>query len=258
MNCDLCKEHPGLMRVRAKNSDGSTYTTLVLCRCRVEAKRQAERDHPGGFEPVGEILGKVVGDRGQGTVGKPLQPVTYNLSPAVSAVLTPHDKKIAALIQARVGKPNAIRGRDLAVAIWPSEMADPAKYESAVRRWLEDSISRLRRFARLPIAASKSNPMGYYIPATAQECDEVHDRLFGEGIERIKDSQLFRFDRDLVERLRGQLELQDSGFRSQKSEASHSRESGNPEARTQESGGGNPSSPLSTDHSPLPVKPEAR
>ena len=183
------------------------HSSVIECDCR-RSKR--------GFEQVGTILGEsrfAIRDSGTG-------PTPYSrlpISRAVEAVLTPHDKKIAALIQARVGKQNAIRGRDLAVAVWPAEMADPAKYESAVRRWLEDSISRLRRFARLPIAASKANPMGYYIPATAQECDEVHDRLFGEGIERIKDSQLFRFDRDLAERLRGQLELQDSGFRSQES-----------------------------------------
>ena len=122
------------------------------------------------------------------------------------AALTPHDKKIAAIIRNHVGREKAILGRELAALVWPEESKE-RKYEGTVRRWLEDSIERLRTFARLPIAASKTSPMGYYIPATAEECDECHDRLFREGIRRIVDSQLFRRDRDLVERLRGQLQL---------------------------------------------------
>jgi len=162
-----------------------------------------------------------------------IQDSGFRIQDSQNAALTPNDKKIGEIIQRHVGRANAIRGRDLAVKIWPEEMAYPAKYESAVRRWLEESIYRLRRFGHLPIAASKSNPMGYYIPSTAEECDEVHDRLFREGIERIRDSQLFRPDRDLVERLRGQLQLQDSGARSQDSGSAElsANSAARPEAR---------------------------
>jgi len=164
-----------------------------------------------GFETAGTILRESVPLGAGGSRESGFLPNRESQIATPLLALTPNDKKIAALIQARVGRINAIRGRELAEAVWPKEMANPAKYESAVRRWLEESISRLRRFGKLMIAASKTPPMGYYIPSTAEECDEVHDRLFGEGIERIKDSQLFRFDRDLVERLRGQLELQEVG-----------------------------------------------
>ena len=128
------------------------------------------------------------------------------------AALTPHDGAIRDIILRHVGRANAIRGRDLAVKVWPDEMANPAKYESAVRRWLEESIYRLRRFAHLPIAASKSNPMGYYLPASDAEGRECHDRLIREAVERLRDSQLFKRDADLMQELRGQLKIENCQF----------------------------------------------
>jgi len=164
---------------------------MIECDCRRSGK---------GFEAVGAILGQSP-PRMRGSIEIPaFAGMTDN------AALTPHDKKIAAIILNHVGRENAILGREIAALIWPEESKE-RKYEGTVRRWLEDSIERLRTFALLPIAASKASPMGYYIPATAEECDECHDRLFREGIRRIVDSQLFRRDCDLVERLRGQLEL---------------------------------------------------
>jgi hypothetical protein len=206
--CNDCRELQGYRRVRRPDGRGGTYEALAVC--------EHANSMGAGFQPIGPSLRRVIGSL-KPPDGSILRSLDQQIACA-EAALTPADKKIAALIQARVGRANAIRGRDLAAAVWPEEMADRAKYESAVRRWLEDSVSRLRRFARLPIAASKSNPMGYYIPATAQECDEVHDRLFNEGIERIKDSQLFRPDRDLAERLRGQLELRESAVGTRESE----------------------------------------
>jgi len=166
------------------------------------------RSHKG-FEPIGRLSDRVI-------------------ERLADAALTPHDKKIAAIIRNHVGREKAILGRELAALVWPEESKE-RKYEGTVRRWLEDSIERLRTFARLPIAASKTAPMGYFIPATAEECDDCHDRLFREGIRRIIHSQLFRRDRDLVERLRGQLELQASGTRC---EVSGFRGNQNPEPRT--------------------------
>jgi hypothetical protein len=147
----------------------------------------------GGFAPIGSLAHRFI-------------------ESLENAALTPNDRQIGEIIRQHVGRQDAIRGRDLAVKVWPEEMQNPAKYETAVRRWLDESIRRLRRFGHLPVAASKANPMGYYIPATDEEGADCHDRLFREGIERIRDSQLFKRDADLMQALRGQLELQGSGF----------------------------------------------
>jgi hypothetical protein len=191
VNCSIC----GGTGWKPVEQDG--VRRMIECDCRRSGR---------GFERADVILSETKDLGISPEMKKILRSAQNDSSNVADAVLTPHDKKIAAIVRNHIGREHAIRGRELAALVWPEESKE-RKYEGSVRRWLEDSIERLRTFARLPIAASKGSPMGYYIPATAEECDECHDRLFREGIRRIVDSQLFRRDRDLVERLRGQLEL---------------------------------------------------
>jgi hypothetical protein len=128
------------------------------------------------------------------------QPVGEILPRLIPVLLSPAERLIHDLVVARRGEAQAIKNRELV-----------ERLEGIGERWTErdvkTTIKKLRNQARLPIAATKSPPYGYFVPATAEECDACHDRLFGEGIELIVLSQLFRADSDLRERLWGQFEL---------------------------------------------------
>ena len=98
-----------------------------------------------------------------------------------NAALTPIDREIGVLIQRHVGEANAIRICDIYAVVWPDEMQDPKQVDRLIRA-VKKSVERLRIFARLPIAATKVPPYGYFIAATAEECDAAFDRYVQEGI----------------------------------------------------------------------------
>jgi hypothetical protein len=122
------------------------------------------------------------------------------------AALLPHDKQIAALIQTQVGQRNARRIRDICWEIWPEEMADPKQFDRLARA-VKESVERLRTFQHLAIAATKVPPYGYFLPETAEECDAAYNRYVREGIRLFLLARLFKPRADLVQALRGQLEL---------------------------------------------------
>jgi hypothetical protein len=204
MSCDLCKSHPGLMRVRAKQLDGSEYTTMVVCRCVTEAKRQAERDHPGGFESIGSLSHRAIE-----SLKSPNRPMAQSpngsIDRAVDAALTPADRKVAMVLRSHVGRSNAIRAADLALGIFDG--AGDLKRKEEVRRGVTQSVERLRTFARLPIAATKEPPYGYFLAETKDEWDEMHERYMRELVRVARLARLFRPQADIVQRLRGQLQL---------------------------------------------------
>jgi hypothetical protein len=125
-----------------------------------------------------------------------------------NAALMPVDKQIHALIETHVGQKNALRIRDLCHELWPEEMADPKQFDRLARA-VKESVERLRIFARLPIAATKVPPYGYFIPETAAECDAAFDRYVQEGIRLFLLARLFKPRADLVQALRGQLSIGD-------------------------------------------------
>lgn len=153
------------------------------------------RRNAAGFESVGTILRKSeVGSR-KWEVG--------------DAALTPNDKKIAEILQAHVGKKNPIRSAELAGLVFdPSGEADAdPKRKEEFRRNVTQSIERLRTFARLPIAATKEPPYGYFLAETQEEWDDMHERYMRELVRVAKLARLFRPQADIVQRLRGQLAL---------------------------------------------------
>jgi hypothetical protein len=121
--------------------------------------------------------------------------------PKLQRLLSPPEIEAAKIIQGRIGQAQAIRIRDLGVLLgqdWDD-------------RAVKAAVERLRTLARMPIASTKAPPYGLFMPATAEEARETHDRLFGEGIRLIVHSQLFGRDKDLVRKLEGQLELTGAG-----------------------------------------------
>ena len=193
-DCSLCKDTGWV----AYQIDGMRRVKRCVCKTRQTAA--ADRQAPGGFVRADQAT--------QGIRELPLPDLAH-------AALMPGDRQIAALISQRRGKAQAIRIREICARLWPQAASDLANFDGLARA-VKAAVERLRKLGRLPIAATKEPPYGYFLPATAEECDEVHDRLFAEGIKLIVHSQLFRPDRDLVERLRGQLELE-SEVRSQES-----------------------------------------
>ena len=156
----------------------------------------------------------------------PISSLTHQLIESLeNAALTPNDKRIAALVRTHIGQANALRIREICEEMWPEEMADPKQFDRLARA-VKESVERLRTFARLPIAATKVPPYGYFIPQTAEEWDAAFDRYVQEGIKSFLLARLFKPQADLVQALRGQLELGtcDSGLTTQADP--------NPETRT--------------------------
>ena len=160
-------------------------SSVIVCDCRRSRT---------GMQSIGEILGT---------------------SKAIEAVLTPHDKQIRAILQGHVGRENAIRSAELAALVFDGA-GDPKRKEE-FRRNVTQSIERLRTFARLPIAATKEPPYGYFLAETEAEWGEMHERYMRELVRIARLARLFRPQADIVQRLRGQMELQESGARSQES-----------------------------------------
>lgn len=149
-------------------------------------------------------------DSGLGTRDSGLEqigPAVHRLIASMeNAALTPIDREIGEIIQRHVGEANAIRICDIYAKVWPDEMQDPKQIDRLTRS-VKKSVERLRIFGRLPVAATKVPPYGYFIAATADECDAAFDRYVQEGIKMFLLARLFKPRADLVQRLRGQLEL---------------------------------------------------
>jgi len=178
--CPDCRELQGYRRTRQSDGRGGTYSALAKCNHGASTG--------AGFEPVGSVIPSA----------------TRNLALA-EAALMPTDKKIAATLQGHVGRANAIRAAELAVGIFDGA-GDPSRKEE-VRRGVTQSIERLRTFARLPIAATKEPPYGYFLAETDEEWDDMHERYMRELVRIAKLARLFRPQADIVQRLRGQLQL---------------------------------------------------
>jgi len=140
---------------------------------------------------------------------EPIGPAVHRLIGSLAdAALTPNDRKIRSLLQQHVGKAQAIRAADLAALVFDGA-GDPRRKEED-RRHVTQSIERLRTFARLPIAATKEPPYGYFLAETDEEWDDMHERYMRELVRVARLARLFRPQADIVQRLRGQLQLQNS------------------------------------------------
>jgi hypothetical protein len=169
-NCESC-DSTGFRRVNI-----GSYQAVVRC------------DHGRSkLEAIGSSIHRVIGS-------------------LADAALLPHDRQIESLIAERVGQKQAIRIRDLCHQVWPEEMADPKQFDRLARA-VKESVERLRTFQHLAIAATKVPPYGYFLPETAEECDAAYNRYVREGIRLFLLARLFKPRADLVQALRGQLEL---------------------------------------------------
>jgi hypothetical protein len=132
-----------------------------------------------------------------------------------TSVLADPDREIARIIMQRRGKANAISIEEICKGLWPSawygggssDAVELHKRRNELARTVKASVERIRREARLPIAATKASPGGYYVPVTAEECDECYRRMVNEGVKLILNARLFRPEADIVQELRGQLKL---------------------------------------------------
>ncbi len=165
-------------------------TAVKRCVCRTRGRADAEKERPGGFQKPNYELGMM----------------NYE-SPEMGALLNETDRKIARLIEERKGQQHAISIREICEAVFGDEHGYGPSIDAAQQRSVKQTVEKLRMLARMPIAATKRPPYGYYIPVTAEECDECYKRLFGEGVKLIMLSRLFRPDADVVRELEGQLGL---------------------------------------------------
>ena len=205
MNCSLC-DNTGWMPILV---DG----VRRMARCTHLAAERAEREKikPGGFTAIGDIAaglgvrdtghGGAVGS-GQSAVGGPksLTPTIEELlreRPLLSELLSREDLVVAHLIQVHVGKDAAIKIKDLL----------PALGEGWTERDVKASVERLRTLAHMPIFGALEPPYGYFMPATVEECDEFFKRCVQVGIKWFLMARLAKPSANLVQHLRGQLEL---------------------------------------------------
>lgn len=115
----------------------------------------------------------------------------------IESLVSPLVLRVRDLIVTRRGQANAIRIADIRAAL--PELDDRA---------VKAAVEELRIIAGLPIAAAKTPPHGYFIPQTAAEFDQMYERHRREGIKHFRVARLFRPQADVVEMLRGQLQLQ--------------------------------------------------
>ena len=188
-NCAYC--HGTGWKNVTFESGGQTYSGMKKCEC------QAAK--PGGFQQIGSLPDLQIESMGK----------SENLS-----MLNSTDRKIARLIEERKGQENAITIETICKDCWPAEWSgypagngEEQRIRNGLVRSVKATVEKLRMLARMPIAATKRPPYGYYIPVTAEECDEVYRRLFGEGVKLIMVARLFRPEADVVAELRGQLKF---------------------------------------------------
>ena len=187
MNCELC-QNTGYLSIEVKRPDGTLTSYAKPCDHGRNGGTPA-----GEFEQIGRLGDRVI-ERLQ-TNGPEL--IEQALARHAGDLL-PAEIQIARLIGRRVGQGAAIRIADL-IQVLGDAWTD---------RDIKAMIARLRTLAKLPIAATKAPPYGFFVPGTAQEVDEAHDRYMREGIKLIILAQNFREDKDLVQQLRGQLSLE--------------------------------------------------
>jgi hypothetical protein len=118
-------------------------------------------------------------------------------------VLTPLDRAVREIITPRIGLAHAVTIREIVESLPPQILVG----KDAARN-IKDSVRRLREFSGLRIAATKKPPYGYFIVETAEEADEFAQRIFSEGVKLMRLCRMFRPERDWVQELRGQLQLQ--------------------------------------------------
>ena len=176
--CPHCGDTPGW---RLMIVDG--VRRIIRCECRTRNTPEQEAKNPAGFRPLKEIMER---------------------SPVVKAALTETDRRVAGLIEKCQGAQSAVTSAEIAASLWPGSSMDAREHER-LRRMVTASVRNLRDLGRLPIAASKATPPGYFMPVTSEEFRDMHDRLFREGLKLIQLSQLYDRDKDLVRRLEGQL-----------------------------------------------------
>lgn len=184
-DCSQC-DGTGWRHVKRQEAGvgGREYDAVEPCPCR--RKRPDAQPLSPKFEPVGPGLEGIVDRLGD-------------------AALLPLDRRLATILRNHRGRASAIRSAELAALVF-DDTSDPARKEE-FRRGITQSIERLRTFARLPIAATKEPPYGYFLAETDAECDEMHERYMRELIRCAALARLFRPQADIVQRLRGQLEL---------------------------------------------------
>ena len=157
-----------------------------------------------GYKPVtvGSVTRYTRCDHGA-AARKP-QAVGEVLSAAVEMLLTDDDRKIREILRERQGAAAAMTSGDIGSKVWPQHVLAGGDAEER-RRWVTNSIEKLRRLAKMPIAASKIRPYGYYLAVTAAEFDEMYERHKNELIAHAQIMKLFRPEADVVQELRGQL-----------------------------------------------------
>jgi len=136
-----------------------------------------------------------------GAPGLEFEAVSISVNSVFRARLSGDEVRIHDLILERRGREQAICIREVVDRIWPEGIVPRTNQEEQdCHREVKRVIRRMRDEGRYPVAASKSDPAGYFFPATAQERQECHDRMAEEGWKLIRLSQLFVRDEDLGER----------------------------------------------------------
>jgi len=189
MDCSLCG-NTGWMRVEGQVTGDPARVTRCVCRTRAKAAEAAK--HPGGFRSIGELLER---------------------APAVKAVINATDKRVAEIIEKCQGAAAAVTSGEIAGALWPGTSMDPKQAEN-LRRAVTESVARLRSLARMPIAASKLKPYGYFIPVDAREWREMYDRINNEAVKLHDWATLFNRNADAVRAVEGQ-----AGFNTESTES---------------------------------------
>jgi hypothetical protein len=121
--------------------------------------------------------------------------------------LNEEERRIYDLVLSRVGRQAALTIRGIIDRVWPQGLvARSLQEEKDCEREVKRVIARLRDEGKCLIIGTKGSPAGYFLPASQQECDDYHDELLSEAVDRIRLSQRYHRDDNLVGLLERALE----------------------------------------------------
>lgn len=169
------------------------------CTCILRAQQEAERERPGGFEPIGQVMAKV--------------PALRALAEArTTALLSHHDRKLGNLLARHRGAANAVTIREIGERLWPQEWAVDAARRNVERR-IKDSVRTLRRVG-VKVGTKRTQldgPAGIFLIETAAELRATVGPFLRQALDELKTVEALTGKGYYSLELEGQMKLEEAG-----------------------------------------------
>lgn len=172
--CPLC-DGTGWMRIVAKETvpqggmviEVKEVPRVVRCVCRTQKRAAEQKQHPGGFEPVGEIV-----HRSASSIHHSEFHISrlFRARPKLRDFFEPNDLMVGELVLGHVGEAQAIKLDEIAQTLWPEIYKQGDAERENLERSIKGIVSKLRRRPiALRIISNRHKPYGYFMAETPEE-----------------------------------------------------------------------------------------